>query len=226
MSTGIPTKTPAEWCRIEGVEILDPDGWRGANGRPWNDPITLAEFQERLVVCTQRSVPLQESPITGPQYPLVGQLSGVTIGGTSGPWPAGEPILATPTAKSATEHHVGTLDLSGEGNEPEFTVEALHDEICRAFGAIHSPDNLAEILARHGWVQTGASRRMTLDAMRLIADTRKLMAEEIAVAITKAGDERSPDRHHRDEEKGDHGSTRYASYLDAASVAREIGGKG
>lgn len=49
-------KTPAEWCRIEGVEILDPDGWRGRDGRPWTDPITLAEFQERLVTCTMRHV--------------------------------------------------------------------------------------------------------------------------------------------------------------------------
>ena len=50
-------KTPDEWSKLEGVEILDPDGWRGRNGRPWTDPITLAEFQERLIVCTQRRLP-------------------------------------------------------------------------------------------------------------------------------------------------------------------------
>lgn len=49
----------------------------------------------------------------------------------------------------------------------------------------------------------------------------KLAAESIAAAITTAGDERSSDRHHKDDEKRDHGSTRYASYLDAASIARK-----
>jgi hypothetical protein len=49
-------KTPEEWCQIEGVQILDADGWRGRGGRDWNDPITRAEFQERLITCTQRSV--------------------------------------------------------------------------------------------------------------------------------------------------------------------------
>lgn len=47
-------KTPDEWCRLEGVEVMDPDGWRGRNGRPWTDPITLAEFKNRLVTCTMR----------------------------------------------------------------------------------------------------------------------------------------------------------------------------
>ena len=49
-------KTPAEWCLIERVEIMDPDGWRGRGGRPWTDPITLAEFKQRLVTCTMRHV--------------------------------------------------------------------------------------------------------------------------------------------------------------------------
>lgn len=49
-------KTPDEWCRIEGVEVMDPDGWRGRDGRPWTDPITLAEFKNRLIICTMRHV--------------------------------------------------------------------------------------------------------------------------------------------------------------------------
>jgi hypothetical protein len=52
--TAVELRTPDEWCRIQGVQVLDPDGWRGRNGRPWMDPISLAEFQERLVTCTQR----------------------------------------------------------------------------------------------------------------------------------------------------------------------------
>lgn len=45
--------TPDEWCRITGTRILDPDGWRGRNGRPWDEPITLTEFRERAGRCTQ-----------------------------------------------------------------------------------------------------------------------------------------------------------------------------
>jgi len=58
-------KTPDEWCGIQGVQILDPDGWRGRHGRPWTDPISLAEFRERLATCTQRSTPAE--PEAGPR---------------------------------------------------------------------------------------------------------------------------------------------------------------
>lgn len=51
---------------------------------------------------------------------------------------------------------------------------------------------------------------------------RREAGEEIAAAITKAGEERTADRHHGHEEKRDHGSTRYAAYLDAATIARNI----
>lgn len=54
--TGIEMRTPAEWCLIEGVEVLDPDGWRGTSGRPWTDLISLAEFKNRLIVSTMRRV--------------------------------------------------------------------------------------------------------------------------------------------------------------------------
>jgi hypothetical protein len=45
-------KTPDEWCAILGARILDADGWRGAGGRPWSDPISREEFDLRLIVCT------------------------------------------------------------------------------------------------------------------------------------------------------------------------------
>lgn len=48
-------RTPAEWCAEYGIAVLDPDGWRGAGGReaePWEEPVTLAEFAERVWVCT------------------------------------------------------------------------------------------------------------------------------------------------------------------------------
>ena len=52
---------------------------------------------------------------------------------------------------------------------------------------------------------------------------RKEAAEEIAAVIAEAGADRSADRHHKLEEKRDHGRTRYAAYLDAAKIARDIG---
>jgi hypothetical protein len=48
-------KTPEEWLAEirPGVRVLDPDGWRGRDGRPWTDPISRAEFTRRLVLSTQ-----------------------------------------------------------------------------------------------------------------------------------------------------------------------------
>ena len=47
VSVVVACRTPEEWCRRKGFQILDPDGWRGANGRMWDDPITEREFDER-----------------------------------------------------------------------------------------------------------------------------------------------------------------------------------
>jgi hypothetical protein len=53
---GDDLKTPDEWCKLLGYEVMDPDGWRGSNGRPWMDPISQAEFEARIVTCTLRRV--------------------------------------------------------------------------------------------------------------------------------------------------------------------------
>lgn len=53
---GDDLKTPDEWCKLLGYEVMDPDGWRGSNGRPWTDPISQAEFEARIVTCTLRRV--------------------------------------------------------------------------------------------------------------------------------------------------------------------------
>lgn len=63
MSTENELKTPTEWCRLEGVEILDADGWRGPDRRDFDDPITLAEFRARLATCTQRSLWTAAQPV-------------------------------------------------------------------------------------------------------------------------------------------------------------------
>lgn len=45
-------RPPQEWCWIQGVTILDPDGWRW-DGKDWDEPITEAEFTERASRSTQ-----------------------------------------------------------------------------------------------------------------------------------------------------------------------------
>ena len=51
-------RTPEEWDRelYPGSKIRDPDGWRGARGRPWSDPITRSEFEQRRVMSTVERV--------------------------------------------------------------------------------------------------------------------------------------------------------------------------
>lgn len=47
-------RTPDAWMRIKHPDkaIYDPDGWRGPNGRSFDDPITEAEFDRRYIQCT------------------------------------------------------------------------------------------------------------------------------------------------------------------------------
>jgi hypothetical protein len=47
-------RTPEEWCRLYGVDVRDPDGWRGKDDPPWEQPITLADFYRRAVRSTVR----------------------------------------------------------------------------------------------------------------------------------------------------------------------------
>lgn len=61
-----PLLTPEEWCAVTGVRIMDPDGWRGPEGRPWDDRIDKTEFQLRASVSTtnalQREEPTMDEP--------------------------------------------------------------------------------------------------------------------------------------------------------------------
>jgi hypothetical protein len=47
-------RTPDEWANDLGIHILDPDGWRGPNGRNFSDPIAADEFDRRVWMCTIR----------------------------------------------------------------------------------------------------------------------------------------------------------------------------
>lgn len=182
-------KTPEEWCRIEGVQILDADGWRGRDGRDWNDPISLVEFKERLVVCTQRRIALQESPITGPPYPRPQQPGGVTIGGTSGPWLTGALITAT---QPAGEQHTGSLNLTGEGNEiaPSLPMAAIK---AAADALVHHPLDLPQIgpKGERVWLSDSAIGRaddIARDTLTAALPAIRLqVAEEIAVALERCG---------------------------------------
>ena len=49
--------TPAEWCELAQVDILDPDGWSfnasyGVKSRPFSYPITWIEFVDRMNAST------------------------------------------------------------------------------------------------------------------------------------------------------------------------------
>ena len=46
-------RTPAEWSALDGVTVMDPDGWRGSRTLPaksFDEPISRGEWQERLSV--------------------------------------------------------------------------------------------------------------------------------------------------------------------------------
>lgn len=116
------------------------------------------------------------------------------------------------TTQPAGEHHTGSLNLTGEGNAPD-SLAALDDEICRTYGAIYAPDNLAEILDKHGWSKT--------------EETRQHVAEQIATALDAVPGEVYPeDIFPPDGTSIDCQSARVMrfAYPAAANIAREIGG--
>lgn len=55
--------TPAEWCALAAVEVLDPEGWR-VDGKSWDDPINADEFKTRFHGSTWRLLPLTDAQIS------------------------------------------------------------------------------------------------------------------------------------------------------------------
>jgi hypothetical protein len=53
-------RTPSEWEAVTGIEVVDPDGWRGVNGKSMTAKITLAEFKTRCNESTVTRVSLQK----------------------------------------------------------------------------------------------------------------------------------------------------------------------
>ena len=55
-------RTPAEWEAIQEIEILDPDGW---NDKSLLEPITEAEFNERVNESTIYPLNTKAKPVAG-----------------------------------------------------------------------------------------------------------------------------------------------------------------
>lgn len=53
-------KTAYEWCKLSGLVIVDPDGWRRDDGVTMDTPIKLDDFWERF----QRSTTQLHTEIT------------------------------------------------------------------------------------------------------------------------------------------------------------------
>lgn len=123
------------------------------------------------------------------------------------------------------EHHTGTLNLAGEGNAPQDTLAALDDEIARTYGGIWAPDNLAEILAKHGWAKASETREQV--AEEIAAKGNEIAEEYQATAITHRD---LSDEHGRTLKGTSHMTTAHAYRNKAdgawavAHAAREIGG--
>jgi len=41
-------KLPREWEAIDRIKIIDPDGWSRGSYRSWGEPISYAEWTERM----------------------------------------------------------------------------------------------------------------------------------------------------------------------------------
>lgn len=59
-------------------------------------------------------------------------------------------------------------------------LEALDLEIATTYGAIHAPSNLAEILAKHGWVRTDDA---VAKASEIAEGHQKRAVEHRAIAV-------------------------------------------
>jgi hypothetical protein len=47
-----PRRRPAEWERLTGIRIMDPDGWRSPQEKDWSEPIDEDEWKVRMMRST------------------------------------------------------------------------------------------------------------------------------------------------------------------------------
>ena len=52
----VDLRTPQAWCDRYGLDIRDPDGWRGKDDPSWDTPITLPDFWQRCCRSTRRGI--------------------------------------------------------------------------------------------------------------------------------------------------------------------------
>jgi len=62
-------RTPAEWSALDGVTVMDPDGWRGSKQLPaksFDEPIDRDEWEGRLSLSTQslRTTQPEDKPLS------------------------------------------------------------------------------------------------------------------------------------------------------------------
>lgn len=49
-------KFPREWEAIDGVKVIDPDGWSHGSYQSWGTPISREEWERRLSTSTIEEV--------------------------------------------------------------------------------------------------------------------------------------------------------------------------
>lgn len=55
--------TPATWCAILGITIIDPDGWdrKGNFQRDWSEPLSFDDFMDKVNESTCLPMPDRET---------------------------------------------------------------------------------------------------------------------------------------------------------------------
>ena len=52
---------PELWCKLTGIEILDPDGWNRADYQnDWNKPLNFEQFYGKAILSTVAKFPKME----------------------------------------------------------------------------------------------------------------------------------------------------------------------
>lgn len=133
-------KTPAEWAKDAGFQILSADGWRGKDSKDFDEPISKDEFLKRFNASTVK--PLQQSPAASPAEPTLATSDQPTSGdgGTSVVDEQAKQAATSPTnnlpepteaQKKAGNYKVGKINISGLNisiENPQGSVRKGKDE--------------------------------------------------------------------------------------------------
>lgn len=70
VESGPELRAPAEWSVLDGVTVMDPDGWRGCrhlSAKSFDEPIGRDEWEERLSLSTQSLRTVQPDQVDLPR---------------------------------------------------------------------------------------------------------------------------------------------------------------